>query len=161
MTDESIDKTRKCPWWQRYPYVDVFLVAVILCGIGDKFPFTPFPMYKNPDTSADVLFVTDENDQVIHTRTAFDIAASGAKKDFEGFLDRIAKTKDYENAQPEQVKQAGEQMLEKMYGQRVLKSWKKYNPSTLRLKMFTVSFKNGEFKEETHVLAERQVPKEP
>jgi len=148
-------------WWQRFAYMDVFLAALLLCAIGDKFPFTPFPMYANPDTSADVLFVTDEKDCIIHTRDAFGTAASAAKKDFEGILYRIAKTKEYEDARPEQVKMAGEQMLDKLYAGRT-KKWPAYREkaAALRLKIFTVTFKDGKFTEETRILAERPLPKE-
>ncbi|MBP7949105.1 MAG: hypothetical protein KA004_05570 [Verrucomicrobiales bacterium] len=158
----TAESAARLPWWRRFAYLDVLVAAAVLCAIGDKFPFSPFPMYANPDTSADVMFVTDEKDGIIHTRDAFGLAASGAKKDFEGILYRLARTKEYEDAKPEQVRMAGEQMLEKLYAGRT-KKWAEYRDRTtsLRLKMFTVTYKDGRFTEETRVLAERSLPKEP
>lgn len=147
-------------WWQRFAYVEVAVVALLLCAIGDKFPFSPFPMYSNPDTSADVLFVTDDRDRVVHTKDAFNLPASGAKKDYEGILQRIAGTKEYEDAKPEQVKLAGEQMLQKLLDSRT-KKWAAYaeGAGSLRLKVFTVTYKDGKFTETTRLLAERPLAK--
>lgn len=114
-------------------------LAFILVGIGDQFPFSPFPMYSNIDSSADVLFVTNRRDEPLAISSLFDVGSAQAKKRFEKELLAIAKTRDYENASQEQVTEAAHIFLQQLWNDRKAKRTDAMELDGLRARIITVS----------------------
>lgn len=131
------------------------VIAVALVGIGDQYPFSSFPMYSNVEPSADVLLVTDQNDQPLAISSLFDVGSAQGKKRFEKELLAEAKTRDYENAKPEQVSKAAEKFLQNLWKDRKEKKTAALNLTALKARIITISLdENDHFKREAHALGQ-------
>jgi hypothetical protein len=73
------------------PFRDVATVVVALYFIGERFPFSNFPMYSNFDEEARVVFVTDESGGVLPIKQLFRRASSSSKKMYKARLNRICR----------------------------------------------------------------------
>lgn len=140
--------------WLRWPLPCLGL-AILLVVIGDQFPFTPFPMYSNVEPSADVLFVTDEQDEPLAISTLFDVGSAQAKKRFEKELLTVSNTRDYEKASPEQVTRAAESFLQQLWKDRKPKRTDALNFQKLRARIITITLDDrSKLQRQEHALGE-------
>lgn len=160
MPDDSTAPDKRPPW--RHPLPLCAVVAICLVSIGDKYPLTPFPMYSNIDTSADLLMIRNEKDEILPTSRLFNVSSAQGKKRFESTLKEVAGTKDYEDASPEKRQKAGEAFLKKLWESRDKSDVAKLSqaPQKLRAVIRTVSMNGSEFKDHETVVAELDVSKE-
>ena len=114
-------------------------IAIALIGIGDQFPFSPFPMYSNIDSSADVLYVTNRKDEPLAISSLFDVGSAQAKKRFEKELLAVAETRDYEKATKEQVNLAARSFLQQLWKDRKIKKTEALEGEGLRAHIITIS----------------------
>ena len=114
-------------------------IAIALIGIGDQFPFSPFPMYSNIDSSADVLYVTNRKDEPLAISSLFDVGSAQAKKRFEKELLAVAETRDYEKATKEQVNLAARSFLQQLWKDRKTKKTEALEGDGLRAHIITIS----------------------
>lgn len=132
-----------------------FPVAIALVGIGDQFPFSPFPMYSNIDSSADVLFVTNRKDEPLAISSLFDVGSAQAKKRFEKELLAVADTRDYEKATKEQVNLAAQSFLQQLWKDRKVKKTEALQGDGLRAHVITISLDaNSKFQRTEQLLGE-------
>ena len=75
--------------WQRLPFRHMTALIVALFVIKEQFPFSNFPMYSNFDNEADVIFVTDQNDEPVPMDQVFRTGSAATKKTYKGELARI------------------------------------------------------------------------
>jgi hypothetical protein len=114
-------------------------LAIALVAIGDQFPFSPFPMYSNIDSSADVLYVTNRQDEPLAISSIFDVGSAQAKKRFEKELQAVADTRDYEKATREQVNLAAQSFLQQLWKDRKVKKTEALELDGLRAHVITIS----------------------
>jgi hypothetical protein len=107
--------------WQHVPFRHVLLMTIFLSFWGDddwgqQYPFTNFPMYSHLDAESDVLYVTDQADRPLPFHTLFGTSTSTQKKIFINELQKICnpKGRDTREARPEERRQAGAKLLEKL-----------------------------------------------
>ena len=83
---------------------------------GQQYPFTNFPMYSHLDAESDVLYVTDQSDKPLPFHTLFGTKTSTQKKVLISELKKICnpKGRDTRDAEPDERKQAGAKMVEKL-----------------------------------------------
>jgi hypothetical protein len=72
--------------WQRIPFRPMSLLVVVLFLIKEEFPFSNFPMYSNFDEEADVVFITDQNNNALPMEPLFGKGSAGTKKIYEAEL---------------------------------------------------------------------------
>ena len=138
-------------WW----LIACFPAAIALVAIGDQFPFSPFPMYSNIDSSADVLFVTNRKDEPLAISSLFDVGSAQAKKRFEKELLAVADTRDYERATKEQVNLAAQSFLQQLWKDRKVKKTEALQGDGLRVHVITISLDaNSRFQRTEHLLGE-------
>lgn len=141
--------------WRRFQLRHVLLMTVFLFIVGEEYPFSNFPMYSKLDDESDVLFITDQQDQPLPIQILFGTSSSTQKKVYMAELRRIcnAHQRDSREALPEEQRQAGEKMLEKLMPRLKLHRWSEYSGrvTTLRVyhKIFTL--------EDGHVVAGKPV----
>ena len=70
--------------WSRVPFRHMTALVIALFVIKEQFPFSNFPMYSNFDTEADVIFVTDQNDQPLPMDRVFKTGSAATKKTWKG-----------------------------------------------------------------------------
>ena len=149
MTNQKIK-----PKWLGW-LVACFPVAIALVAIGDQFPFSPFPMYSNIDSSADVLFVTNRKDEPLAISSLFDVGSAQAKKRFEKELLAVADTRDYEKATKEQVNLAAQSFLQQLWKDRKVKKTEALEMDGLRAHVITISLDaNSKFQRTEQLLGE-------
>ncbi len=102
--------------WQRVPFRHALLLVIFLAGIKEQYPFSDFPMYSHLDAESDVLYVTDQEDNVLPMEKLFGTGASTQKKVFMTELKSICnpKKRDTRDALPEEKQQAGIQLMDKL-----------------------------------------------
>lgn len=102
--------------WQKVPFRHVLLLVVFLAIVKEQYPFSDFPMYSHLDDESDVLYVTDQADNVLPMEKLFGTGASTQKKVFMTELKSICnpKKRDTKNALPEEKQQAGSQLMDKL-----------------------------------------------
>ncbi|MEO7933961.1 MAG: hypothetical protein ABIT76_12470 [Chthoniobacterales bacterium] len=103
--------------WSRvkhWPFVWVFVIAIALQFIGERFPFSPFPMYSGFSKETTVLYVTDAKDEPLAIKKVFRLDASKVKKAYNKALIAICKKngRDDGDATPADVQAAGKYMVE-------------------------------------------------
>ncbi len=102
--------------WGRAAAVGV--VALALVGMGEAYPFTPFPMYSKLEPEADVLYIADQSGRALPISAIFGVGSAQAKKRFEKELDRQSGKRDWELV-PEAVRRAaGEKFLADLWAVR-------------------------------------------
>lgn len=102
--------------WQKVPFRHVLLLVIFLAVVKEQYPFSDFPMYSHLDDESDVLYVTDQNDQVLPMEKLFGTGTSTQKKVFMTELKSICnpKKRDTRDALPEEKQQAGSQLMDKL-----------------------------------------------
>ncbi len=108
-------------WWRRFPFRHVLLVTVFLSfwgkeKWGEHYPFTDFPMYSRLDDESDVLYVTNEKDEVLPFHRLFGTKLSTQKKVYTKALAKItnAQDRDSRDARPEERRAAGDKLVEEL-----------------------------------------------
>lgn len=96
-------------WWLKVPFRHMAALVLALLIIGEQFPFSNFPMYSNFGTDADVMYVTDQNDQPISMKPLLKTSSSSAKKRYKKELSNVCKKsgRDIEEATAEERQKAG------------------------------------------------------
>lgn len=134
-------------WLWRVKLGACLVVAILLVVIGDQYPFSPFPMYSKLDSSADVLYVADQEGKPLALGPLFNVGSAQAKKRFEKELLSLAKTRDYEVAKPEQVQQAATIFLQNLWKDRREHRTTKLNLTQLKAQIITISMdENQQFR---------------
>lgn len=102
--------------WQKVPFRHVLLLVIFLAIIKEQYPFSDFPMYSHLDAESDVLYVTDQDDNVLPMEKLFGTGASTQKKVYMTELKSICnpKKRDTRDALPEEKQQAGSQLMDKL-----------------------------------------------
>lgn len=146
----------------RHPAGLCATLGVALVIIGDKYPLSNFPMYSNlgkiEDTSADLMLITNEADRPLPMSKLFDVGSAQGKKRFESILQKVAGTKEYEDAPPDKRRAAGEAFLAKLWEARDEDDVESFNPREFRLKIRTVAMRHGVFSDTTTEIATMTVP---
>lgn len=108
-------------YWRRIPFRHVLLMTIFLSfwgkeKWGEQYPFTDFPMYSHLDAESDVLYVTNQKDEILPFHTIFGTKTSTQKKTFINELAKItnADDRDSRDAKPEERRAAGEKMVAKL-----------------------------------------------
>ena len=108
-------------YWRSIPFRHVLLVTIFLSfwhkdKWGEQYPFTNFPMYSHLDAESDVLYVTNQADEVLPFHRLFGTKTSTQKKTFINEVAKItnAEKKDSRDATPEERRAAGERMTAKL-----------------------------------------------
>lgn len=157
MTEPTVP-SRRTPVWQ-YPPLLAAGLALALVAIGEAYPFSHFPMYSAIESSADMLLVTNEKDEVLPLSRLFHSGSAQLKKRFEKELQTRAGTREYEKADPAKLQAAGEAFLSKLWEGRDAGDVAKLAtpPQLLRLKIRTMTMEGTRFVDETHVISEISV----
>ncbi len=94
------------------------LLVLALYLIREEFPFSNFPMYSNISEEADVVFVTDQNDQPLPMKALFKTSSATSKKMYKKELAEITNPlgRDSELATAEERRQAGAEVLDLLAG---------------------------------------------
>lgn len=74
------------PFWRRVPMWRVIVLVAALLVIGERFPFSYFPMYSSFDPVADFYYVTDGSGQPLACVAAFGTSTANVKKMFRARL---------------------------------------------------------------------------
>ncbi len=145
-------------WWQ-HPLVPCAAVAVLLVAVGDAYPLSPFPMYSNIDTSANMLLVTNEKDEALPLSRLFNSGSAQLKKRFEKELQDQTGTREYQDVKPEQQVAAGQAFLRDLWAGRDKGDVAKLPapPQVLRLKIRTMTMNGTEFGDTIHPIADLAV----
>lgn len=132
------------------------IVAAALTAIGDAYPLSPFPMYSNIDTSADMLLVTNEKDEVLPLSRLFNSGSAQLKKRYEKVLQKSAGTREYEKASESERRAAGEAFLKDLWADRDKGDVAKLAapPASLRLKIRTFTMEGTNFSDKMTPIAE-------
>lgn len=158
MSPLTLESRPAWQWW----LASCLLVAPLLIAIGDHYPFSPFPMYSKFDSSADILYVTDQNDKPLALSSLFGVGSAQAKKRFERELLDVAKTRDYEKADAAAVTTASTRFLNGLWKDRKSKKTNALGVNTLRLHMITVSLsEDSAFQRQDSLLGEISVTPDP
>lgn len=161
MSNPSPSGRRRIPASLKHPAVLCVFTASLLVAIGDRYPFSPFPMYSNIDGRAEVLYLTNESDAPLPLSDLFGHGSAQLKKRYETNLEEIAGTKDYDRATPEQLNQAGREFLDRLVAgmteKQKRKLREKYRPEILRLWVLSLDSTHGDFEESRTALAEKPV----
>jgi len=72
--------------WAYLPFRHMVILVITLLVIREHFPFSNFPMYSNFDNEADVIFVTDQNDQPVPMSKVFRTGSAATKKVYKSEL---------------------------------------------------------------------------
>lgn len=119
-------------------------------------------MYSKFDSSADILYVTDQNDKPLALSSLFGVGSAQAKKRFERELLDVAKTRDYEKADAAAVTTASTRFLNGLWKDRKSKKTNALGVNTLRLHMITVSLsEDSAFQRQDSLLGEISVTPDP
>ncbi len=153
-----IEKARL--FW-RHPAGWALLLACALVGIGECYPFTPFPMYSNPDGSADILYVTDQTDAPLPMRAVFGVGSAQGKKRYEKVLRSTPGLRDSQRATPTEMRAAGQQFLATLSRDTKPKALQKYSATGLKLWLKRINMAKGHFDPEIIFLAEQPLPPPP
>lgn len=107
--------------WRRIPFRHVIVLTIFLSfwgkeKWGEHYPFTDFPMYSHLDAESDVLYVTNQADEVLPFHRLFGTKTSTQKKNFISELAKLtnAKDRDSRDATVEERQTAGEKMADKL-----------------------------------------------
>ncbi len=108
-------------FWLRIPFRHVLLLTIFLSfwdkeKLGEKYPFTNFPMYSHLDRESDVLYVTNQSGEVLPFHTLFGTKTAAQKKIFIDELEKILedKNRDTRDALLEERQQAAKKLLTKL-----------------------------------------------
>ena len=110
------------------------------------------------EARADMLLITNENDQPLPMSKLFRTGSAQGKKRFESELKDVSGTKEYEDTTPEKRREAGAKFLAKLWENRDAGDVAQYNPKTFRLKIRTVALDDGKFTDDITLIAEMPVP---
>ncbi len=126
--------------WLRLPFRHMTLLVIALYVIKEQFPFSNFPMYSNFEPAADVIFVTDDKDQVQPMQKLFGTKSAQTKKTYNGELAHITNPlkRDTSTATAEERARAGKIVLAGLVKR--LRS-KTVPPGTHALRLYLRTFK--------------------
>ncbi len=107
--------------WRRIPFPALMLLVLALYLIREQFPFSNFPMYSRISEEADVVFVTDQDDQPLPMKALFKTSSATSKKMYKKELAEITNPlgRDSELATAEERRQAGAEVLDLLNGRLV------------------------------------------
>ncbi len=110
--------------WSRIPFPAMTLLVLALYLIREEFPFSNFPMYSNISEEADVVFVTDQNDNPLPMKALFKTSSATSKKMYKKELAELANPhgRDSDHATAEERRQAGGEILNVLAGRLVHKA---------------------------------------
>lgn len=102
--------------WEKTPFRAMTVLVIALFVIKEQFPFSNFPMYSNFDTEADVIFVTDQNDNPVAMDRVFKSGSAGTKKTWKSKVADIVnpQRRDTKEATAAERAQAGKTVLASM-----------------------------------------------
>ncbi|MES2705906.1 MAG: hypothetical protein V4726_04815 [Verrucomicrobiota bacterium] len=156
----------KRPWW-KHPLLPCVVIAAVLVRLGElpageQYPLTSFPMYSNLESSADMLMIRNERDELLPMSRLFNVGSAQVKKRFESTLREVAGTKNYEEVSPEKLQQAAGSVLKKLWDARDKGDVARLAqpPRKLRAIIRTVSMNGTDFKDEQTVVGELDVSQE-
>jgi hypothetical protein len=101
------------------PFKEVILVALLLQGFKEFFPFSHFPMYSTLPPDTDYFYLTDGDGNLIGQQSIFGVRAARMKKIFQANQREIMAGG--EVGREEASRLAGERTLDYLY--EVLPSW--------------------------------------
>lgn len=131
-----------------HPVILCIIIAFILVGIGDQYPFSPFPMYSRIDGKAEVLYVTNEKDEPMPLSKMFGNGSAQLKKRFESNLFDVAKTKDWWKTTEPQRQDAADRFLSREIEKLDASKRAKYPASSLKVWLISVTMDGSNFNKE-------------
>ncbi len=147
--------------YYRHPAFWSIIVAIALVAIGDRYPFSHFPMYSKVDGRADILYITNEKDEPLPMRELFKVGSAQGKKRYENTLREISGKRDTERVTEAHRQAAGTAFLSRLAGDAKPSTLAKYKPTALRAWLKTVSMESGTFEDSKIMLAEQPLPAQP
>ena len=142
----------------RQPVFWSVIVAIALVAIGDRYPFSHFPMYSKVDGKADILYITNEKDEPLPMRTIFRVGSAQGKKRYENTLKKISGKRDTDRVSDEERRKAGAAFLSALADDAKEKELANYKPVAIRAWLKSVSMESGTFEETLVMLAEHTMP---
>lgn len=99
--------------WLRMPFRHMIALVIVLYVVKEQFPFSNFPMYSNFENEADVVYITDQSDQVQPMQKLFGTKSAQTKKTYVGELARLTnpQKRDTNAATAAERAQAGKTVL--------------------------------------------------
>ncbi|MFV0416516.1 MAG: hypothetical protein ACK5NG_09145 [Chthoniobacterales bacterium] len=138
------------------PFKEVIIIALIMQGFKEAFPFSHFPMYSQIPADTEYYYLTDLQGTLIGQEAVFGIRSAKMKKLFRSRLEAITKG---EEATTEQLKAAGEKTLAYMVEHIPFESGrdlvKKFG---LQLHCVRVERTDETFKKDHRMIAEFRIP---
>ena len=141
-----------------HPVALCILLAIALVGIGDQYPFSPFPMYSRIDGKAEVLYVTDEKDQPLPLSKMFAHGSAQLKKRYESNLQDVAQTKDWWKASEAQRQEASARFLDREMEKLDEAKRRKYPANELKVWMISVTMEGSDFRKEHVFMGSKPLP---
>ena len=130
-------------FWRWLPFPEMTVLVLALFIIKEQFPFSNFPMYSNINDEADVVYVTNQNDEPLAMKALFKTSSGTAKKSFNTELKKLTNPhgRPSEEATPLERAQAGKTLLDML----VSRLEKPVLPQgTTALRFYRRTFKAGE-----------------
>ncbi|TLD70656.1 hypothetical protein FEM03_10080 [Phragmitibacter flavus] len=135
-------------WWLKLPFRHMTALVIFLYVVGEQFPFSNFPMYSNFGLDADVMYVTDENDQPLSMKPLLRTSSSSAKKRYKKELSELCKksNRNINDALPAERQKAGAIVLQSLI---YALNDRRLNPDTRELRLYLRTFEFD--REQDHV----------
>jgi hypothetical protein len=126
-------------WWLRLPFRHMTALVLLLYVVGEQFPFSNFPMYSNFGLEADVMFVTDQNDQPVLMKPLLKTSSSSAKKRYKKELSNLCKKSGHhiDEATTEEKQKAGSMVLKTLIEDL---DQRRLQPDTRELRLYLRTF---------------------
>lgn len=149
--------------WLRLPFPAMMVLVLALYLIREQFPFSNFPMYSNISNEADVVFVTDQNDQPLPMKALFKTGSASTKKTYKKELAELTNPagRDSDHANAEERAAAGREALALLTSRLVRKA---VPEGTTALRFHVRTFRAGVNPDDgpaPELLAETPIPSQP
>ncbi len=142
---------------RRIPFLEVLPVVLALLLFKEQFPFSHFPMYAALDGKARAVYITDEQGNLLPTRTTFGYSAAGCRK----FLKTHAKKIQLENPAmptPDVDQLVGKALLKFLIERLDAKQRQLLVDKSIVLHVETIVFTNGKFQKRPALTVAAVVP---
>ncbi|MBL9113489.1 MAG: hypothetical protein JNJ83_00665 [Verrucomicrobiaceae bacterium] len=106
--------TRLRALWHKLPFPEMSVLVLALFIIKEQFPFSNFPMYSNISEEADVVYVSNQNDEPLAMKSLFRTSSGTSKKKFNTELKKLTNPsgRNSEDATLEERQKAGKVVLD-------------------------------------------------
>ena len=138
-----------------HPLFLCIAIAFALVGIGDQYPFSPFPMYSRIDGTAEVLFVSNEKDEPLPLSKVFGHGSAQLKKRFESNLQDVAGTKDWWKTTDAQRQEAATRFLARETVKLDAAKRAKYPASALKVWLISITMEGGQFQKQQVLMGQQ------